>query len=123
MTLEGMRIVVDCAHGAAYKSTPCVLRELGAEVIVYGNQPDGMNINKDCGSMHPEADVPESLRNIAPTSALRMMAMRTASCCATRPATLIDGDDIMAIAALDMLDARHARRKNARRHGHEQRRA
>ena len=54
MTLEGLRIVVDCAHGAAYKSTPCVLRELGAEVIVYGNQPDGMNINQDCGSMHPE---------------------------------------------------------------------
>ena len=53
MTLEGLRIVVDCAHGAAYKSTPCVLRELGAEVIVYGNQPDGKNINKDCGSMHP----------------------------------------------------------------------
>src|ERR1039457_6960104 len=52
MTLEGLRIVVDCAHGASYKSTPCVLRELGAEVIVYGNQPDGKNINKDCGSMH-----------------------------------------------------------------------
>src|SRR5215467_6715303 len=53
MTLEGMRIVVDCAHGAAYKSTPCVLRELGAEVIACGNQPDGKNINKDCGSMFP----------------------------------------------------------------------
>src|SRR5712672_453348 len=55
MTLEGLRIVVDCAHGAAYKSTPCTLRELGAEVIVFGNQPDGTNINEDCGSMHPEA--------------------------------------------------------------------
>ena len=55
LTLEGMRVVVDCGHGAAYKSTPCVLRELGAEVIVYGNQPDGMNINHECGSMHPEA--------------------------------------------------------------------
>src|SRR5207237_1131597 len=54
LTLEGMRIIVDCAHGAAYKSTPCVLRELGAEVIVFGNEPDGMNINKDCGSMHPQ---------------------------------------------------------------------
>src|SRR5438034_9908884 len=53
MTLEGVRIVVDCAHGAGYKATPCVLRELGAEIFVYGNQPDGMNINKDCGSMHP----------------------------------------------------------------------
>ena len=61
MTLEGLRIVVDCAHGAAYKSTPCVLRELGAEVIVYGNQPDGKNINKECGSMHPDAHVPEDL--------------------------------------------------------------
>src|SRR6184192_1173845 len=54
LTLEGLRIVVDCAHGAAYKSTPCVLRELGAEIFVYSNQPDGMNINKDCGSMHPQ---------------------------------------------------------------------
>src|SRR6187455_720750 len=54
LTLDGMRIVVDCGHGAAYKATPCVLRELGAEVFVYGNQPDGTNINKDCGSMHPE---------------------------------------------------------------------
>src|SRR5437899_3517709 len=52
MTLESMRIVVDCAHGAAYKSTPCVLRELGAEVIVYGNQPDGKNSNKECRSVH-----------------------------------------------------------------------
>src|ERR1043166_465240 len=41
LTLEGLRVVVDCAHGAAYKSTPCVLRELGADVIVYGNAPDG----------------------------------------------------------------------------------
>src|SRR6185369_1657454 len=52
LTLEGLRIVVDCAHGAAYKSTPCVLRELGAEVFIFGNQPDGMNINHECGSMH-----------------------------------------------------------------------
>src|ERR1043165_7197293 len=48
MTLEGMRIVVDCAHGAAYKSTPCVLRELGAQIVVCGDEPDGMNINQDC---------------------------------------------------------------------------
>src|SRR5213596_3494480 len=54
MTLEGMRVVVDCAHGAAYKSTPCVLRDLGAEIFVFGNQPDGTNINKECGSIHPQ---------------------------------------------------------------------
>jgi phosphoglucosamine mutase len=46
MTLEGMRIVVDCANGAAYKATPCVLRELGAEVMVFGDTPNGKNINR-----------------------------------------------------------------------------
>src|SRR4026209_452165 len=53
MTLEGVRTLVDGGTGAAYKATPCVLRELGAELFVYGNQPDGTNINKECGSMHP----------------------------------------------------------------------
>src|SRR2546425_3699725 len=54
MTLEKMRIAVDVANGAAYKSTPCVLRELGAEVAIVHNEPNGMNINDGCGSMHPE---------------------------------------------------------------------
>src|SRR5689334_17742029 len=54
MTLDGMRVVADCGHGAAYKATPCVLRELGADAIIFGNQPDGTNINKECGSMHPQ---------------------------------------------------------------------
>jgi len=54
MTFDGMRIVVDCANGAAYKAAPCILRELGAEVIVYNNEPDGTNINEKCGSTHPE---------------------------------------------------------------------
>ncbi len=52
VTLEGIRVVVDCANGAAYKVTPWVLRELGAEVIAINDQPDGVNINQDCGSLH-----------------------------------------------------------------------
>lgn len=52
MTLEGIKVVVDCANGAAYKVTPWVLRELGAEVITINDKPDGLNINKDCGSLH-----------------------------------------------------------------------
>src|SRR5215472_13129605 len=102
MTLDGMRVVVDCAHGAAYKSTPCVLRELGADVIVYGNHPDGMNINQDCGSMHPElmcAKVRE--HNACIGIAHDGDADRVLLCDET--GTLIDGDDIMAIAGLDML--------------------
>ena len=102
MTLEGMRVVVDCGHGAAYKATPCVLRELGAELIVYGDQPDGTNINKDCGSMHPElmcAKVREHGADLG--IAHDGDADRVLLCDET--GTLIDGDDIMIIAALDMM--------------------
>ena len=52
--LDGLRIVVDCANGAAYRTAPVVLWELGAEVIPIGIEPDGYNINKGCGSTHPE---------------------------------------------------------------------
>jgi phosphoglucosamine mutase len=102
LTLEGVRIVVDCAHGAAYKSTPCVLRELGAEVMVYGNQPNGMNINQDCGSMHPEAVCRKVVEHKAHLGiAHDGDADRVLLC--DEKGNLIDGDDIMAIAALDML--------------------
>ena len=102
LTLEGLRVVVDCAHGASYKSTPCVLRELGAEVIVYGNQPDGMNINRDCGSMHPEAMCRKVVEHKAHIGiAQDGDADRVLLC--DEKGQLIDGDDIMAIATLDML--------------------
>ena len=102
LTLEGLRIVVDCAHGAAYKATPCVLRELGAEVVLYGNQPDGMNINRDCGSMHPENLCRKVVEHQAHLGiAHDGDADRVLLCDET--GQLIDGDDIMAIAALDML--------------------
>ncbi|HYV27688.1 MAG TPA: phosphoglucosamine mutase [Candidatus Eisenbacteria bacterium] len=103
MTLEGMRVVVDCAHGAGYKSTPCVLRELGAELVVYGQQPDGTNINKNCGSMHPE-QMCEQVR--AQGACLGVAhdgdADRVLLCDET--GKLIDGDDIMAVAGLDLLE-------------------
>jgi len=102
MTLEGMRIVVDCANGAAYKATPCVLRELGAEVIVYGNQPDGTNINKDCGSMHPEMLCKKVVEHKAHMGIAHDGDADRVLLCDER-GQLIDGDDIMAIATLDML--------------------
>jgi phosphoglucosamine mutase len=54
VTLNGLKIVVDCANGAAYHIAPNVFRELGAEVIEIGVEPNGLNINLDCGAMHPE---------------------------------------------------------------------
>lgn len=102
LTLEGMRIVADCGHGAAYKSTPCTLRELGAEVIVMGNQPNGRNINHECGSMHPEAMCAQVRASGAHLGlAHDGDADRVILC--DENGELIDGDDIMAIAALDLL--------------------
>jgi phosphoglucosamine mutase len=102
MTLDGVRIAVDCAHGAAYKSTPCVLRELGAEIFVFGNQPDGMNINKECGSMHPNQMCQKVWEHHAHLGiAHDGDADRVLLCDET--GKLIDGDDVMAICGLDML--------------------
>jgi phosphoglucosamine mutase len=102
MTLEGTRIVLDCAHGAAYKSTPCVLRELGADVFVYGNQPDGMNINKDCGSMYPQQMCQKVWEHRAHIGISHDGdADRVLFCDET--GNLIDGDDVMAICGLEML--------------------
>jgi phosphoglucosamine mutase len=102
LTLEGLRIVLDCAHGAAYKSTPAVLQELGAELIVFGNQPNGTNINLECGSMHPQnlcARVREFRADLG--IAHDGDADRVLLC--DEFGNLIDGDDIMAISGLQML--------------------
>jgi phosphoglucosamine mutase len=102
MTLEGMRIVVDCANGAAYKSTPCVLRELGADVVAHAYQPDGKNINKECGSMHPAFLCQKVWEHRADVGlAHDGDADRVLLC--DENGKLIDGDDILAIAALDSL--------------------
>src|SRR5258708_2558036 len=103
MTLEGTRVVVDCAHGAAYKSTPCVLRELGAEVIVYGNHPDGKNINADCGSMHPTLMCQKVWEHRADAGIAHDGDADRVLLCDER-GTLIDGDDILAMTGLDMLE-------------------
>ncbi len=102
MTLEGMRVAVDVANGAAYKSTPCILRELGAEVIVRHNEPNGTNINADCGSTHPD----EIARIVKETGAHVGIthdgdADRVLLC--DEKGEIVDGDEILAIAAVDLL--------------------
>jgi len=102
LTLEGLRVVVDCAHGAAYKSTPCVLRELGAEVFVFGNQPDGMNINKECGSMHPQT-ICGKVRELRADVGIAHDGDADRVLLCDETGQVIDGDDIMVIAGLDLL--------------------
>ena len=77
-TLDGMKVVVDCANGAAYQVAPQVFEELGAEVIALGVEPDGRNINDDCGALHPEAHGGRGAAQRAPRSASRSTATPTA---------------------------------------------
>lgn len=97
--LSGLKIVLDCANGAAYRVGPTVLAELGAEVIPLFNQPDGININVNCGSTHLEALARAVLENGADIGlaldgdADRMLAV-------DEHGNIIDGDQIMVICAL-----------------------
>ena len=102
LTLDGLRIAIDVGNGAAYKSSPYILRELGADLIVAHNTPNGRNINKDCGSTHPE----EIQRIVRETKAQIGIthdgdADRTILC--DENGEIVDGDEIMAIAAVDFL--------------------
>jgi phosphoglucosamine mutase len=104
MSLEEMHVAVDVANGAAYKSTPCILRELGAEVTVAHNDPNGTNINAQCGSTHPE----EIQRLVKETGADVGIthdgdADRVLLC--DENGEIVDGDEILAIASMDLLGA------------------
>lgn len=96
VTFDGLKVVVDCANGAAYKVAPMVLWELGAEVIPMGVEPDGFNINKNCGSTHPEAMCQRVVAEGADLGvALDGDADRLILCDET--GAIVDGDQIMAL--------------------------
>ena len=98
LRLDGMKIVVDCAHGAAYKVAPTVLWELGAEVIRVGVAPDGFNINRDCGSTVPNFLTGEVRRHGADLGmALDGDADRVIL--SDERGQIIDGDQILALMA------------------------
>lgn len=102
MTLEGMHIALDCANGAAYKSTPCVLRELGARLTVEHQSPDGRNINADCGSTHPE-EISRILKKSGATVGISHDGDADRVLLCDETGTVVDGDEILAIAAIDAM--------------------
>lgn len=102
LSLDGIRIVIDCAHGANYKVAPMALNELGADLVSIGCDPDGLNINYQCGSLHPEvtaAKVRETRADIG--IALDGDADRVII--VDELGNILDGDQIMAICAKDMI--------------------
>ena len=104
LDFQGLKVVVDCANGAAYKVSPKVLRELGAVVWVIGNEPDGMNINAACGAVHPERLQEAVLQHHAHVGiAHDGDADRAVFVC--EQGRTVDGDHTMAMIALDL----HAR--------------
>jgi phosphoglucosamine mutase len=110
MTLDGMKVVLDCANGAAYKAAPLVFSELGAEVSSLGVQPDGHNINRDCGSLHPEVVCRQVERTGADIGvALDGDADRVIF--ADEHGNEVDGDQIMGLIAREMVQ-RNELRKN-----------
>ncbi|MEZ4233706.1 MAG: phosphoglucosamine mutase [Polyangiaceae bacterium] len=110
LTLDGLRIVVDAAHGAAYKVAPLVFRELGAEVISLGCKPNGQNINKNCGALHPEHVAREVVRKKADLGvALDGDADRLILI--DEKGQEIDGDAVMALCAIRMLREKRLKKK------------
>jgi len=98
LNLSGLRIVIDCAHGAAYKVAPTALYELGAEVIALGDNPDGTNINEECGSTHPEA-MAKMVREYRADIGIALDGDADRLVICDEKGVVVDGDQIMAIIA------------------------
>ncbi len=110
LTLKGLRIVVDAAHGAAYRVAPAVFAELGASVFPIGCKPNGQNINKDCGALHPEHVAKEVTRRKAHIGvaldgdADRLIVVDDRG-------EIVDGDTLMALCATRMLKEKRLPRR------------
>ncbi len=104
LDLQGLKIVLDCAHGAAYKVAPAVFEELGAEVIALGVKPDGKNINAGCGSLHPEV-MAAAVREQGADLGIALDGDADRVIFVDEHGEEVDGDHIMAICATRMLEA------------------
>lgn len=101
-TLDGVRIAIDCAHGAAYRIAPTVFEELGAQVSVIGASPDGTNINKGVGAMHPQVVAAEVKRTGA-SIGIALDGDADRAVFSDEKGNIIDGDAILAICAEHLL--------------------
>ncbi len=102
LDLSGLKIVLDCAHGAAYKVAPAVLEELGADVVSYGVEPNGTNINLDCGSMHPEV-ISAAVREHRADLGIALDGDADRCIFVDEHGCEVDGDHIMAICGTYLL--------------------
>lgn len=108
--LDGFHIVMDCAHGATYRIAPHVFSELGARVTTTGVEPDGKNINHQCGALHPEV-ISAKVRELGADLGLAFDGDGDRLIVCDEHGRIVDGDHIMAICAKDLLSRRKLRKK------------
>jgi len=101
LDFQGIKLVVDCANGAAYKVAPAIFRELGAEIEVIANTPDGMNINDGCGAVHPER-LQEAVRRHGAHIGIALDGDADRAIFVCEQGKIIDGDHVMAALGLDL---------------------
>jgi phosphoglucosamine mutase len=102
LTLEGVRIVLDTAHGASYRVAPKVFEELGAELFVIGNQPDGTNINHQVGALHPH-ELAEKVKLYKADIGLAFDGDADRLVVVDHRGEIVDGDEVLALSALHMM--------------------
>ncbi len=100
-TLDGVRVVLDCANGATYRVAPLVFSELGAQVVAINCQPNGYNINENCGAVHPEGMAKRTVEEEAHVG-VAFDGDGDRAIFADEKGRLVDGDDVLAICAVEM---------------------
>ncbi len=100
-TLEGLRIVLDCAHGASYKVAPAVFQELGAEVIVLGDKPNGFNVNDKVGALYPKG-MTEAVVKYRADVGISLDGDADRAIMADERGQIVNGDHVLAIAAIHL---------------------
>ncbi len=103
LTLDGLKIALDCANGAAYKVAPIIFAELGAEVIPISVAPNGENINKNCGALYPDLII-KTVKKVKADIGIALDGDADRVTIVDENGTYLDGDYIMAIVGTDMLD-------------------
>ncbi len=109
--LTGLRVVADCANGAAYMLAPRILKELGAQVIIINNRPDGLNVNLGCGSIHPNV-LKEAVLEHRADAGLAYDGDADRLIAVDEKGNILNGDKIMAICGLDMAERDELPRKS-----------
>jgi phosphoglucosamine mutase len=110
LTLDGLKVVIDCGHGAGYKVGPEVLEELGASVVALGVDPDGLNINQGCGALYP-AMLQEAVRLHGAHVGIALDGDADRAMFVDEQGAIVDGDEVMAILAAEMHGRRELRRE------------